>query len=259
MSRHVITTFDRKYYERCGRAFVDTYRQFWPKTIPLTIYYEGDELEADEENIKWRYMEEVEYLPQFLANIKPFAFMTGNVGGSYNIQYDARMCRAGFIQAHHMRHGGKVLWLDADIITHGAVPETFIDDLLPDDKLCAYLARDWWYSETGGLCMNADHPMADAFRQLWVQVFNSGVIFSLPGWHDCYGFDIARKSFGRPDLFMDLVAHLRHLRPSHPFVNSIFGAYMDHKKGPRKDGGRSSAKDLVVERSEPYWMNAGAS
>ena len=253
----IVTTFDESYYQRCGKDFLDTYRQFWPKSIPLTIYYEGDELGKDEENITWRYMEEVQYLSHFLETVSRFPFMMGIIGDNrYNIQYDARMCRAAFIQAHHMKHGGKVLWLDADIVTHSPVPENFIDTLLPDDKLCAYLGRDWWYTETGGLCINADHPAAESFRKLWIEVFNSGVIFSLQGWHDCYGFDLAKKAFGHPELFVDLIEQLKPQRVFHPFVNSIFGAYMDHRKGNRKES-RSTRNDLVIERQEPYWQENG--
>jgi hypothetical protein len=39
----------------------------------------------------------------------------------------------------------------------------------------------------------------------------------------------------------------------HVFVNSVCGAYMDHLKGKRK-GGTSYAKDIVVDRPEPYWQ-----
>ena len=69
-------------------------------------------------------------------------------------------------------------------------------------------------------------------------------------WHDSYviqqlveGMGLKTKSLSGPEGF----------KTSHPFVNGPLGAYMDHLKGPRKAMGRSQARDLKVQRAEPYW------
>ena len=105
------------------------------------------------------------------------------------------------------------------------------------------------YPETGFIGFNADHPLYEPFMQAYREVFFSGLIFTQKGWHDCYGFDIVRRVFNTPEHFVNLS---KDVRAMHPIVNSVLGAYLDHKKGPRKES-RSQKSDLVIERNEPYW------
>jgi hypothetical protein len=221
------------------------------------VYYEGREIRED-----WRHIEEVETLSDYLEALSHFPVMAGMVGRDYKIDLDARMARKSFMQAHAVKHyGGKVFWIDADTITHSPVPDTFLDEVLPDDKLCCYLGRDWktqepFYTESGFIGFNAQHPVCKDFFLTYLQIFISGVIFTRKWWHDCAGFDAARdliiRRFG-PDAFVDLAKDL----PDgclHPFVNTVLGKYMDHLKGRRK-GKTSRESDLVVDRQEPYWQS----
>jgi hypothetical protein len=63
------------------------------------------------------------------------------------------------MQVHAARlYRGKVFWIDADCVTHKHVPESFLDDCLPM-ILLLFLGRDgWYYTESGFLGINADHP-----------------------------------------------------------------------------------------------------
>lgn len=250
MSHRIVTSFSEKGFLEYGSEFLRTFREFWPKSVKLIVYYEGDFLREDEENIEWRWYEEVDGLQAWLDSIAPFPVLNGDTG-FYNIQYDARQVRKAFIEAYAVRQGGKVFWMDADSITHAPVPEAFLDAVLPNDKFCCYLGRDWFYTESGFLGFNADHPLCVPFMETYLQVFKTGTIFTLKGWHDCYGFDLARRVINKPEVFNDLAKDLPE-GTMHPLVNSVLGAYFDHKKGPRKDS-RSTRKDLIVERSEPYW------
>ncbi len=186
-----------------------------------------------------------------------FPMMSGRMGNQYVIDFDARMARKSFIQAHAIKQfGGKVFWIDADTITHSKVPASFLDEVLPDDKFCCYLGRDWMYTESGFLGFNAAHPICQSFFTAYLQVFISGAIFTRRWWHDCAGFDAARKIVRNTEAFNDLAAHLPE-GVMHPFVNSVLGSFMDHRKGGRK-GSRSSQEDLVIKRGEAYW-NEGQS
>jgi hypothetical protein len=252
MSHNVITSFNEKYYEtKGGKEFVETFKKHWPKSVKLTIYFEGDELLPDEDNVSWRYIEEVEGYMEWMEAISKFPVMSGNVG-RYNIEYDARMCRAAFIHAHALKTlGGKVFWIDADVVTHSDVPETFLDEVLPDNKFCCCLSRPWFNTETGFLGINANHPLIDRWLDAWIQVYVSGLIFTMPGWHDNWGFDLARKAVKFDSEFVNLAEGLPH-GTQHVFINSRLGAFCDHLKGNRKNK-TSRRDDLVVERTEPYW------
>jgi hypothetical protein len=186
---------------------------------------------------------------------KLFPIMTGNTAQGYNIQYDARMARKTFIQYDAVQeYGGKVFWIDADVVTHTPVPETFLDEMLPDDKFSCYLGRDgWMYTESGFLGFNADHPGCEGFMKFYRDIFLNGYVFLQKAWHDCIAYDWARAVHD-PLWFYNLAVGLPH-GTMHPFINSPLGRYMDHRKGNRKDG-RSTKSDLVITRTEPYWCDA---
>jgi hypothetical protein len=151
-------------------------------------------------------LEQVEHLVEYLNNLR-FPIMHGIVGNKYDINFDARQARKVFIEMHAMK--GKVFWMDADTVTHAQVPEDFLDDLLPDDKFCCYLGRDgWYYTESGFIGFNGEHPIAQKFKNNYLNTFISGVHFSLPGWHDCYGFDAVRHLMGNGPEFVNLAAGL---------------------------------------------------
>lgn len=254
---NVVTSFNEEGYRRYGKAFIETFLQFWSPNIRLTVYYEGDDFPFTP-GLSWRPIEEVEFLTDYMGSLR-FPIMHGIIGSGYDINWDARMGRKAFIQMHAMRKfGGKVFWIDSDTITHAHVPETFLDECLPDDALNCHLGRDgWYYTESGFIGFNGNHPLANKFAKNYLHTFISGTIFTQPGWHDCYAFDAIRKIFGNGEEFVNLAKDLPY-GTMHPFVNSKLGAYCDHKKGARKESRSTVEKDLVIKRTEPYWKDSTA-
>ena len=37
----VITSMDETYYQKCGRACIESFGAYWPKDIPLYVFDEG--------------------------------------------------------------------------------------------------------------------------------------------------------------------------------------------------------------------------
>jgi hypothetical protein len=243
---NVITSFNWQGYLKYGKAFVDSWLEYWPKTIRLTAFYEGSEFDDFEftPGISWRPIEEVEFLTDFMGSLK-FPLMQGIVGDKYDIRWDARMARKTFMQAHTARkYGGKVFWIDADSETVKHVPERFLDDCLPDEALACYLGRDGWYhTESGFIGFNTDHPLAKRFFKNYVHVFLVGSIFTQPGWHDCYAFDAVRQVMGNGPEFVNLAKDVPHGH-MHPFMKTAPGKYMVHWKGSRKETRELRPEDL---------------
>jgi hypothetical protein len=232
---NAITSFNADGYKRYGKAFVDSWIKYWPASVRLTVFYEGEESDFEMvPGISWHPIESVEFLPDFMASLK-FPIMSGLVGDHYDINYDARMCRKVFMQVHAARlYRGKVFWIDADSVTHKHVPESFLDDCLPDDSLCCFLGRDgWYYTESGFLGINADHPLAGRFMKNYVHVPIVGTIFTQQGWHDCFAFDAVRHVMGNGPEFVNLAKHVRHGH-MHPFEVSAPGQFMSHLQGQQE-------------------------
>lgn len=246
-----ITSFNWEGYKRYGKRFIETWKEYWPGSVRLTVYYEGDQFEDFDfpTGISWKPIETVEFLTDYIANLR-FPIQHGIVGDRYDINFDARMARKTFMQIHAAReYGGKVFWLDADAVTVKHVPERFLDDCLPDDKFCCYLGRDGWYfTESGFIGFNADHPIAKEFFRNYAHIFITGVIFTQQWWHDCIGFDCTRhlaKNAGHEAEFINLAEGLPH-GTMHPHANSVIGKYVQHLKGNRKDTGTLKEGDVIV-------------
>jgi len=249
---NIVTSFTRNGYDLYGKNFIESFKKFWPRKVNLTIYYEGDDFPLTDERFTVRNISEVEFHDEFMSRLR-FPIMQGNTGASYDINFDLRMARKVFIQMHAMKTmRGKIFWLDADTITFNDIPSDFLDLCLPDNYFNCYLGRDgWYYTESGFIGFNANHPIAEKFYITYINIFLHGYILTQSGWHDCFGFDLARNQFDKNN-FKNLADGLPH-GTMHPFVNSDLGKYMDHRKGPRKSS-RSTNSDLVVKRQEPYWQ-----
>lgn len=256
---NVCTSFNWAGYQRYGKNFISSWLEKWPSRVRLTVYYEGDEFDDHqfEEGISWRPIEEVEFLKDYMDSLR-FPIMHGLVGDRYDINFDARMARKAFMQVHTARkYGGKVFWIDADVVTKEHVPESFLDDCLPEDALSCYLGRDGWYfTESGFIGFNADHPLASKFFKNYLHVFITGTIFTQApqfdnqgmyaggGWHDCIGYDVTRYIMGNGEEFVNLARNVPkgHM---HPFQITAPGKYMWHLKGNRKDTGQLKPEDVV--------------
>jgi hypothetical protein len=257
---NVITSFNEEGYKRYGKGFIESWKEYWSPRIRLTVYYEGEDFPFTD-GISWKPIEEVEFLADYMEMLK-FPIMHGIVGNKFDMWFDARQARKAFMEMHALKvYGGKVFWLDADNVTHSHVPESFLDDMLPDDKFSCYLGRDGWYhTESGFIGFNANHPIAEKFANQYLRYFMSGAFLAnyMHGracWNDCGGFDAIRHAvFENSDDFVNLAKDLPQ-GTMHPLVNTAIGAFLDHRKGGRKES-RSTEKDLVIERKEAYWKGA---
>lgn len=252
MHKTVITTFTESGYLKYGKDFIETFKQYWPDDIRLVVYYEGDQIRDD-----WHFIDEVTGLQDFIDNISKFPMMRGDMGdGSWNIQLDASQNRNLFMVKHAAQvYGGQIIWIDADVVTHSKVTHEYLDGLI-GEKFSSYLGRDGWkfpdYSETGFLIFNTQHPLFEPFFDACMAILKSGMIFTLPQWHDSRTFDTARLSFKYPNEFVNLAEHLPMNSTIHPFINSVLGKVMDHKKGQRKEN-RSDPSELIVHQEAEYW------
>lgn len=247
---NVITSFNGTGYRVYGKQFVESWLKYWPSSIRLTVFYEGDESEFEmAPGISWHPIETVEFLQDYMGNLR-FPIQHGIVGDSFDMWLDARQARKSFMQMHAMRkYGGKVFWIDADCETKKHVPLTFLDDCLPNDAFSCFLGRDGWYhTESGFIGFNGDHPIAGKFAKNYLHVFITGAIFASgffnrSGWNDCCAFDAVRHIMGNGPEFVDLSKDVPegHM---HPFQLCAPGRYLDHYKGSRKDTRQLRAEDL---------------
>lgn len=225
----VVTSFSLPGYREYGERFLETYRKHWKD--PITVYSE------DDLPIPHKKLDSPDHL-KFLAESPP---------DPENYRLQARkFSYKTFAILDAAQQRGKMLWLDADVVTHRDIPKGFVESLLPKGMYTAYLGRENMHSECGFVIYDCNHPIHDRFMREWRDLYSGG-LFKLPEWHDSFVFDYLRKKLQVPGVSLSGSFG----NTFHPFINSQLGKYMDHLKGNRK--GMKRSPDLDWRRPEAYW------
>jgi hypothetical protein len=223
---------------------------------------------------------------RFSLKLKPFRLKRYDIVQGPDFHWDAvrfsHKCFAIFAAAKRCE-ADVLFWLDADISFFEDLPPDFLEALIREDSLASFLQR--WrdrpefsveivpskrrlrlvnrtrkHSECGFVAYDLRKPATSDFLDAFEKLYTSDAIFREWETHDSYLFDVVRRRFERKGhRFHDLGEGVGR-STSHPLVNCQLGQYMDHKKGNRKEAGRSFDDDLLGGRPEKYWTppSAGA-
>jgi hypothetical protein len=263
----VVTTFHKKGYEDYGSKMIDTFLANWPKTVKLFVYAENCQVTQSAENLtvfdlhqvseklmcfknKWRNepkangdIRNVPRLSNRKDSHKPFKWDAVRFSHKvYSIFHCATVCNTYLL-----------LWMDADMICHSSISHQQIDNMCnPDADLC-FLGRKGKFSECGLYSMNLTSSATQLFLEKfqWMYDHAEDGIFLQQEWHDSFIFDVVRTQIQLKEV--DWSSHLI-TGEGHPLINSIWGAYLDHLKGKRKEYGKSLTTDLKIKRTEGYWQ-----
>lgn len=244
MTTHVITGFNPAGYIAYGKKFLETFDQFWPLDVHLTVVGEEPVHLPRGRFIPLFLCDGVE---EFIGRHKADPVKCGRGGGEYNFRFDAvKFCRQGFIPRHvaqGLRDGDAMVWLDADVISFAKVPSDLIDRLLGDADLC-YLGRRGIHSEIGFWACRLNDRSRLFLEHFW-GAYHHDVLFDFAEWHSAYVFDQVRRLH---EESCGLVT--RNLTPNgggHVWFQSELGKYTDHLKGDkRKAAGRSAERRTAI-------------
>lgn len=270
-SKTVVTTFNKKGYELYGKRMIQTFLAHWPNDIKLMVYPEEHDVEERADNLEIR---ELHSSSPELVNFKnrwkddPKAkgeLATGpkdHKGKQPGIgfRWDAiRFSHKSYSIFHAAKHCNTDLlfWMDADMVCHSSIPHHFIDKMMPEGVGLGYLGREKKFSECGLYGMNLTDSRTLEFLSEFQRNYDSGDLFKMQEWNDCWVFDESRKTIQECHKKWKQYNWSAGLikGEGHPLINSEWGAYLDHLKGRRKDTGKSAKKDLIVNRVENYWRS----
>ena len=273
MSITVITTFPEKAYEVYAQRMIESFIECWPKNIKLHVYYEGQCPSINNPQVKYTDLHKASpELVAFKNKHKNDPVANGQVeeipGGVRRVTlhghkdkmkgsflWDAvRFAHKTFCVAHAINNinSDMILWLDADTYTFAKIPESFVRNTLPDNKLTCYLGRGGIYPECGWVGYNKNHKKIYEFINAWTSLYTTGKIFQEIEWHDSYLYWQILKRVA-PNEGHDIGIMTEGNVAPHVFINSDLGKYIDHMKGKRKIKGKSYKKDLYTVRTEEYW------
>lgn len=275
MKYAVVTTMHRGGLAQYGEAFLTSFQANWPAGVELLCFTEGWDarhLPAGEYpsvkllDLEMECPDMVAFKLRHCNNIA--AQGMDAQGKAYNYRMDAvRFCHKVFALARALEivqqdpEIERLIWLDADVLTHRPMPMEFLDSLLPGSRDIGYLRRDkmFEYPECGFVIYNVKRDPAPTLIRMMRELWRLDHVFGLPEWHDSFVFNVIL--LGMIDNNMIRVRSLSggHEEHEHPFINGPLGQYMDHLKGPlRKRAGASLAEDVLPGRTEEYWRGLAA-
>ena len=251
-SLEVATTYNKKYYDICGKKMIETFIEYWPKHVHLYCYWQEQQPEIFADNV--HYLELYKSQPQlkkFVDDNKDDPVKCGMKNGQYSFQRDGvKFSHKVFAQSHRIinTESDMLLYLDADTYTHAGPNLNYLDEIMPQNALATFFGRPKLYDETGFYMHNAKHQRSQDWANTMERIYLNGELWDYDMQVDCYTMYKARQEHN--DSFcLDLVehhlsAHGTALGKSHPFVNSPLGLFLDHLKGDRKEIGHSKISDL---------------
>ncbi|SFL19462.1 hypothetical protein SAMN04488518_1214 [Pseudovibrio ascidiaceicola] len=260
-----VTTFNRQGYEKYGKNFLRSFIKYWPQEVKLFVYAEDAKVEFDAPNIVvFSQRKVLNDLVSFKEDYSRNKFANGINPVAPDMEKSFRWDAVRFSNKVFAIHDAiersidiydHLIWLDADIVTHDAIPLTFLEKLSPlKRELAAYLNRKGC-PECGWVDFNLRHPQIKNFADSFKKIYSDGLFLRFKESHDSYVFWELVKQFERQKR-----VRFKHLgsrwASGHVFVNSELGRYMDHLKGTRKDVGHSKSSDLYRKRSEVWWQIA---
>lgn len=277
MKYTVITTFNRDGYNRYASRMIDTYIQNWPSTVKLLAYAEDCEVIQSSPNLEVRNLNEVSALNDFKQRWGSVPKARGDISQDpirrqredWNKVFKWDAIRFSH-KVYAIFHAAKtcetpwLIWMDADMVCHTPVAESFLDTMCLEDRDLCFLGRRGKFSECGLYAMHLGTKGTTRFLKEFQRMYNDAEsgIFTLDEWHDSFVFDAVRKTIDGLHEY-DWAAGLGDLRHTprntpgegHPLINSAWGAYLDHLKGDdRKAQGHSHRHDIKVNRNENYWQ-----
>jgi len=264
----VVTTFNDAGRAKYGQRMIDSFDKTWPKEVKLHLYPElCNCIVHDHQQTTLKRLEEIPELMAFKEKWKNVPKANGDVSNDpvrskrkdagKGFKWDAvRFAHKVYAIFHCARETDAdiLIWMDADTYCHSKITMETIQRLIPADKDLCFLGRQRKFSECGLYSLNLRSPAIKVFLEKFQWMYDCAElgIFTLEEWHDSFVFDAVRRNvvLNELDWSSNIVTG-----EGHPLINTEWGAYLDHLKGARKDLGRSHSKDLLVNRTEPYWMN----
>ena len=236
----LVTSFSRRGYDQYGKKMLESAVFNFPGRI--LVYYE--ELpDLVHEKIEYRPLLEVYGCKNFLDYCSRKDIFSGKTPFGYDYNHDAmKFSKKVFAQFDAFKEGGKVFWFDADSVIEKPLTEDFLNSLF-DGEAVVFPGRFGFHTETGFLGFDTEHKDFPTFLEAYKKVYQKGLIFTLPKWHDCEAFDWARMESGVHGLNLSPDWHVG--MPLDVIPTTAIGEYLTHYKGNKKWKQKDSAQNSL--------------
>mgnify|MGYP001600419548 CR=1 FL=1 len=263
----VVTSCSANGWTQYGRRFVETFGQYWPAEVRLLFYTEDTPDDLQPRLAGFPILSLYDASPEARAFAErhrgnarahgkerhktDIGWTPNKVAAGYNFRYDAfRFAKKVFSVEAAAREvgGGRLFWVDADVVTFAPVPPGLLDELLPPGAAISALLREGYHPECGFVGYDLENEAARAFIAEFARLYASDEVFALQEWHDSWVFEWLRKKMGVP------THAIPHCSRRQPFAHApLLSKCLDHCKGPHKALGRTPKHLRTIKDDVAYW------
>jgi hypothetical protein len=226
----IVTCFHKKGYDTYGKRMLESAIENYDGDI-VAYSEDFDNWVPDlrHEKVSYRPLQDVYGYEPFMAYCNQAHVFKGQTPFGYDYNHDAaKFSKKVFAQIDAFTlEQGKTIWVDADSIIQKPTKFDFFAG-----KALFHLGREGFHTESGVVGFDTEHPDFPAFLKEYTRVYQKGIIFTLPRWHDCAALDWAINESGiavynlspdwRPGDDLDVLP------------TTILGEYITHLKGNKK-------------------------
>lgn len=264
----VVTTFNKDGLRNYAQRMLDSYATAWPKEVTLYAYAEDCTPIVNGENIIVKDLHEsskplVEFkntwgkVPKANGDVSTDPVRSRRKDAGKGFKWDAVRFAHKVYSIFHCAQtcdADVLMWMDADMFCHSPITLERLNALIPDTADLCYVGRERKWPECGLYSINLKSEQGLSFLKEFQRVYDEAEdgIFKMEEWHDSFVFEEVRKKMKLKEL--NWGAGLVR-GEGHPLINSVWGGYLDHLKGGRKNEGKSRPTDLLRPRKEAYWSN----
>lgn len=232
-----ITTFSPKGYNLYGKLLLESVIENWPGTL---VCYVDEIPDLKHAKIVYKLLRNVHGHDQFIKYCSQNPVFSGRIEGGYSYTFDAvKFCHKVFAQIDALKKSystvdpisTKLFWIDGDCLLKKQIEQSFLESIF-DGHTLAILSRPGFYTESGFIGFDTEGEKFKEFLDWYTKIYQKGLLFTLPGWHDCYALDHAINQSQVP--YKDLVGNWKFGDKLEVIEDTVLGEYITHNKGGKK-------------------------
>ena len=224
MNFSVITSFNQSYWDVIGKDSVTSWQRHWPEPLKLICYVEGFVMP-----------------PQPRCEVREWSELGQNYQAFQHSDERDRVktfAKKAYCIMHQWRNSvaDRLIWIDADVMTHAAIPPEFLRRLCDDDTLVTYMGvnhvhqgQTYHSAESGVFVVNLQHVLFDSFASRYEQRYNQHLSQDLRRFYDGEVLGAVCREFSGKTKVRDLCQGLGKDYKT-PMRHTELGQYLHHHK-----------------------------
>lgn len=222
----VITGMSKTYYDNIGKSMLESWLKFWPKSFELLIYSEDDLSFLNSLNIKYINLDSLG---------EPYIKFQKEKYKKLNSRIKTYAKKAFPIMKHLEANQGKLIWVDADVITSSYITIEWLESLLPKNFFSCHLGvlqNEYYSVETGFFIIDLENKHKAEFLKRYKNIYYNKDFSNMKKPYD-------GDTFGRIITEMKQIIDFRYndlspeLKERSPF-DRVFRNKMTHFKSKKK-------------------------